>query len=1059
MKRPSFPRPIEILESRIVLAQGPRTIFLGGLIFSAYTATVPDVNVAADAAAVGAELAVIVNKGDTVVFDTNGNKVADPGEIKYLQVTGGSAELFARNVINSGAVDPSEIFGMMVSDGFKATITGDVNGPIVTALDNTTGAITPAVLQHSSIASLTVSGHVSGAIIAGGSIAKVNIGAGTADPALSVDAILTGTAASGVAVSYSSSGTISSPVFTATDGAAGGNISNVTLAHGANRIGTGDGGISAAKNGGPGGDVTAITISDSTAAVNIFAGNGGASTAPAGKGGEGGMIGTVTALFHASVNGSVALFAGEGGLAKSPGNGGAVSAVTLTFATDAPQLDVTVVSGEGGGATPGSAGPGADGGNLGKVTIKSDGHTLKRITVSGLSGSSADTAAGGNGAGGDGGKVDGVTIDVGALPSGLFVGAGSGGDGFGKGAGGKGGVANNIDAKIGNTAVSGVVVNAGDGGKGGADGTSGKGGDLTKLTLATGNIGAGFLSAYAGSALPGAKGGNGGNVSVATITAGTLANGVSVSSGGGGEGLKTTGGNGGMLKGADLTVGSGGMSSSMTVNTGNGGRGFTQGGKGGDLSGVTPKATGNIGSVDLRSGDGGEGTGPKGKGGNAGAIATLTVETGSVSSNVGIATGAGGTGDGGDGGDGGKASKIDFKNNGSLGGGFFIGTGGGGDGAMMSGAGKGGDGGALATFHFNNQGGNMSDFGVDVGDGGGGSSGGGNGGDLTGLTVDSPATATGFIISAGDGGACDDTGNGGTGGDITKLAYNVAAGVSVGSFDVEVGAGGAAADGGGVGKKGGNSGKVDGVTFDAPTAVAVINSDSFTGGGAGAGGAKGKGGDGGDIANITGKIGTLSVIGVNGGGGAGVGGSGGDVSKIKLTAVGSFVRILSGGDGGGGTVTAGKGGNVSAITLPSGKDIGDFSSAFAADSGSTSMGGLFAGLGGMKGGIVQSALNGSISGIDAGRIAAILAGRPASDAITADNAVTKISGLKNVTAIGADVNTNTMFTFTDNATGPHPNNGLFLLGDGDTAIDGLVVVKTGGFTPPAGVTPLKLITV
>ena len=122
------------------------------------------------------------------------------------------------------------------------------------------------------------------------------------------------------------------------------------------------------------------------------------------------------------------------------------------------------------------------------------------------------------------------------------------------------------------------------------------------------------------------------------------------------------------------------------------------------------------------------------------------------------------------------------------------------------------------------------------------------------------------------------------------------------------------------------------------------------------------------------------------------------------------------------------------------------------------MGGLLAGQGGSVAGIVDAAKNGSILGVSATRIAAILAGAPGASALTADNAVKKITLGSGVTTIGADTGS-AGFSFTDNVSGPNPSNGTFLLGDGDTAIDGLVIVKTGGFTPPAGVTPLKLITV
>ena len=71
--------------------------------------------------------------------------------------------------------------------------------------------------------------------------------------------------------------------------------------------------------------------------------------------------------------------------------------------------------------------------------------------------------------------------------------------------------------------------------------------------------------------------------------------------------------------------------------------------------------------------------------------------------------------------------------------------------------------------------------------------------------------------------------------------------------------------------------------------------------------------------------------------------------------------------------------------------------------------------------------------------------------LTADNAVTVISGLK-TKVIGADIDGDGTFDFIDaGAVG-------FNLGDGDTAIDGLVIVKTAGI-PSGGLKPEPLIVV
>jgi hypothetical protein len=111
------------------------------------------------------------------------------------------------------------------------------------------------------------------------------------------------------------------------------------------------------------------------------------------------------------------------------------------------------------------------------------------------------------------------------------------------------------------------------------------------------------------------------------------------------------------------------------------------------------------------------------------------------------------------------------------------------------------------------------------------------------------------------------------------------------------------------------------------------------------------------------------------------------------------------------------------------------------------MGGLFAGT---AGGGTTAGVTGEISNVQAARIAAILAANTATeaDALTTANAV---SALSRITAkvIGADIDGDGAFDFTDaGAAG-------FNLGDGDTAIDGLVIALTAGYQT-ATITPVPL---
>ena len=98
--------------------------------------------------------------------------------------------------------------------------------------------------------------------------------------------------------------------------------------------------------------------------------------------------------------------------------------------------------------------------------------------------------------------------------------------------------------------------------------------------------------------------------------------------------------------------------------------------------------------------------------------------------------------------------------------------------------------------------------------------------------------------------------------------------------------------------------------------------------------------------------------------------------------------------------------------------------------------------------------------ISANRIATILAGMPAANAVGYDNAVSKIANIT-ATVLGADVLNNATFDFTEGsgATTSYEPDNAHTPTDGDTAQDGLIIVKkdSGALTLP--VIPLKLIEV
>jgi hypothetical protein len=178
-------------------------------------------------------------------------------------------------------------------------------------------------------------------------------------------------------------------------------------------------------------------------------------------------------------------------------------------------------------------------------------------------------------------------------------------------------------------------------------------------------------------------------------------------------------------------------------------------------------------------------------------------------------------------------------------------------------------------------------------------------------------------------------------------------------------------------------------------------------------------GSGGKFASYRGNI-------TAGGGGAASGantstGNGGDIVKTIFT-VGLRADSIVAGDSPAptGTGIAGKGGSILGLTVLGTGDIGDAGATFSSN-------------GGVRVGKSSGAAkNGSINGLTANVITSILAGTPASNAITAANAVTSIAGIK-ATSIGVDINGN--FIVTDNVstwTGP---------GDTDTLQDGIVIVK------------------
>jgi hypothetical protein len=496
------------------------------------------------------------------------------------------------------------------------------------------------------------------------------------------------------------------------------------------------------------------------------------------------------------------------------------------------------------------------------------------------------------------------------------------------------------------------------------------------------------------------------------------------------------------------------------IYAGIGGTGAT-GGEGGSVTGLTATASADDARFGVYAGRGGSG----GTGGLGGSVskAKIAFPAGALDE-VEISAGSGGAGAAGRGGNGGTASDIAISSAmGTLIEGMYI-YGGRGESSSSS---HGGDGGGVARVAVKTDG-VLEYFEIQAGRGGGTNSSSGNGGDGGGVETVSLAApgglSYGLYIEAGTGAHAGITsGTAGDGGAVRNLT--IATGFGSGrSMDIYSGNGGSAAIGGQAGNiesvkisdpwsaiygfyagDGGSSegangakagGNVSGVAFKAPLARAEV----FSGRGGNA--VSAAGGAGGDISGITGTIGLIIVeAGYGGDSTNNVGGNGGSVHDLKLTAT-QTVQYIRAGDGGySNNGLGGNGGSISRIKI--GGDIGNFSASF----GIYGMGGLIAGQG--REGINS---NGSVESVSASRIAAIFAGNESS--VLSTNAAVKSIAKITARVIGADLNGDGQFAFSETGASGYILNSL------DAAIDGLVVVRNGGFDDATvSVAPLKLATV
>ena len=327
------------------------------------------------AANVLVDFAFLAGATDKIFFDSNRNGTQEATDLLLVQIDAGNAMVFLNDRDGDGVFSPDELTGLAVSDGFKGVIKTDVAGSISTVLKPGTNEVLLTggkfTLEAASIAKLDIEGVVTGTISAGNNITDVTAGKGVYAPFQnsSVNKVLSGTAQNGNTISFGG-GAFSVNTFAPLG--AGGNITDITLARGANTITAGAGLDGTTGNGANGGAITNVTISDAFEAIAITGGAGGlASASNLATGGTGGAVSGIT-IGGKVIAGNVSVKSGAGGASNGAaggngGDGGGVSGVAISFAQMFGNIDV--VSGAGGAASNTVGGNGGASGSLAEVKI------------------------------------------------------------------------------------------------------------------------------------------------------------------------------------------------------------------------------------------------------------------------------------------------------------------------------------------------------------------------------------------------------------------------------------------------------------------------------------------------------------------------------------------------------------------------------------------------------------------------------------------------------------------------------------------------------------------
>ena len=340
---------------------------------------------------------------------------------------------------------------------------------------------------------------------------------------------------------------------------------------------------------------------------------------------------------------------------------------------------------------------------------------------------------------------------------------------------------------------------------------------------------------------------------------------------------------------------------------GNGGNGFTHGGDGGSLTGISityNNASELTGTALLQAGTGGESL--TSTGGAGGSLSQLFIITGEY-----FVAGNGG-----------------------------IGVVGGSGGSLLGNIQAG-----VLTAEANNY---NQDIVLKAGDGATGIAGGGNGGDITSFVNEFPQLVggTGGLLNytAGSGGNAV-AGQAGTGGSIINSSPFMLNNNLVGNIYLQGGAGGS-------GLRGGSGGGING--FDQVSTISEIPLTSTMIGGAGGNSTIGTAGTGGSISNVNvaaSGVGTLStfdfsnpkilesvfdaissqtaisynrmVAGAGGVSTGGAGGTGGSINSVNTTSTASTAQnVVAAGAGGEGLTAGGAGGNVTSAIVDAGSTSG-----------------------------------------------------------------------------------------------------------------------------------------